>query len=131
MKLEEVAAARVVDSRHAEAEQARGSMKETEQQLRHAQRDGMHIDLLQHHLLSGYLRHQRGVLHERELALNRAHALHERVRSNLDGIARGIKSLEKHRTGREAEHRLEQSSREQKGVDELWLFRWPHRPKVE
>lgn len=122
VKVEEVTASRVVDNRRADVDQARDGIDEVEQLLRHARRDGTGIDVVQQHLLGNYLTYQRSVLVRRQQALQQAREVHGRIRSNLDGVARGIKSLEKHRVGREAEHRTAQRQLEQKNLDELWLL---------
>ncbi|MFL6180642.1 MAG: hypothetical protein ACJ74E_12485 [Actinomycetes bacterium] len=123
VKLEEITAARVVEHRDAEVTQTRDQVRETEYLLRQARRDGEPVDVFRERVLAAYLHHQRGMLVQRQQALEQARDVHERVRSNLEGIARGIKSLEKHRTQREADHRLLQQSIEQNRIDELWLLR--------
>jgi hypothetical protein len=74
-------------------------------------------------MLSKYLSQQRSELEQRYQALQQAKQVHERVAKNLEGIGRGIKSLEKHRGGKEVDHRFEQGKLEQKQIDELWLLR--------
>lgn len=123
VKLEEITAARVLEHRDAEVTQTRDQVRETESLLRQARRDGEPVDVLRERLLAAYLHHQRGMLVQRQHVFEQARDVHERVRSNLEGIARGIKSLEKHRMRREAEHRLLQQNIEQNRIDELWLLR--------
>jgi flagellar export protein FliJ len=122
-KMEETQASRVVERRDEEVGQARHGVAETEELLRETRRGGAAIDPARWHLLSGYLSLQRKSLEDRQRALTRAQEVHERIRSGLETISRGIKSLEKHRDHREADHKIEQGNREQKRVDELWLLR--------
>ncbi len=123
VKMEETTASKVVDDRNSEVDQARGIVEETEQSLRHARRDGVEIDPNRQHLLAGYLSLQREVLGQRQHALGQAREMHERIRTSLEGVTKGIKSLEKHREQREADHNVQQGAAEQKRVDELWLLR--------
>lgn len=123
VKMEEAQAGSIVDRRNDEVDQAKGGVAETEQLLRQERRDGAAIDPRREHLLGGYLSLQRKGLEDSQRALKSARDMHERIRTNLEGISRGIKSLEKHREGREIEHKFEQGNREQKRVDELWLLR--------
>ena len=122
VKLEEVTAGRLVETRGTAVDQARGTLEGAEQLLRSARGAGTPIDPAQQLSLGNYLVHQRAALHEHRQALRQAQDLRERVRSNLDGISRGIKSLEKHRAARETNHRLEQDNLEQKRLDEIWLL---------
>ncbi|HXF88970.1 MAG TPA: hypothetical protein VNK48_11510 [Xanthobacteraceae bacterium] len=122
VKGEEMAAGRVVDDRRAEVDRAQGGVAGTEQLLRQARRGGSAIDPEQQHLLGNYLAHQRLVLAERCAALARAREVRERISANLADISRGIKSLEKHRARREADHRAAEGRREEHVLDELWLL---------
>jgi len=129
VKVEETTAGQVVDGKNAETAEAKGSVAGTEDMLRESCRDGMRIDPLRHHLLSNYLSQQRTVLKQKHQALVKAREVHERVLVNLEGIGRGIKSLEKHREGKEEEHKFERKGLEQRQTDELWLLRQGQRER--
>jgi hypothetical protein len=122
LKQEEVQAGRVVDSRQVEAQRARGTVAQAERLLRAGRRDGATIDPARQLRLSGYLAQQRAALADRERALAQAREVRERIRANLEGVARGIMSLEKQRAAREADYRREQGYVEQRRADELWLL---------
>lgn len=122
VKMEETTIAQVVEQRVADANDAHRTVRETEQLLRQGRGDGETIDPLRQHIFASYLTEQRGVLGQRQQALKQARDVHEQIRSNLERIARGIRSLEKHRAQREADHRLLQEGIEQNRADELWLL---------
>lgn len=123
VKAEEATASQVVNRQNDEVRDAASSVSSVESTLRESFQSGMRIDPLQQELLSGYLSQQRSALKQKQQALTKAQEVHQQVATSLEGIGRGIKSLEKHREGRETGHRLEQHSLEQKQVDELWLLR--------
>ena len=128
VKVEETTAGEVVDRKTAEVTNTKDVVEGAEQLLRDACRDGMQIDPHRHHLLTNYLVQQRTVLKQKQQALVKAREVHDQVTENLVGIGRGIKSLEKHRTGKEEQHKFELNLQEQKVTDELWLLRQgPHK----
>jgi len=129
VKLEETTAERAVSHGAVRVEEARGTIEQAEELLREARRDGTPIDATRQELLLNYLGQQRLELQERQQRLQRSRDVHTQIQSNLDGIGRGIKSLEKHRAGRQAEHALTQYGIEQRGVDELWLLRVGAKPE--
>lgn len=122
VKIEEVTAGTLVDRRKTEVSKVRDDIDDAEQTLRQSWRNGMSIDPLQQQLMTTYLLQQRHLLKRHEGALEKARETHNRVLSSLETIGRGIKSLEKHRAGKEEVHQVEQSRREESAVDELWLL---------
>lgn len=122
VKVEEATAGKVVDKKNEEVTAAKDVVDGAEQLLRDSCQSGKPIDPQRHYLLSSYLSQQRKELTQKQQALAKAREVHEKVAENLSGIGRGIKSLEKHRTGKEEQHKFELSLLEQKLTDELWLL---------
>jgi flagellar biosynthesis chaperone FliJ len=123
VKTEEMTASRVVERHNQEVGAVKNSIDDVERTLRDSYQEGVPIDLSRQQLLSNYLSQQRHVLEQRQKALHKAKEVYQQVVNSLEGIGRGIKSLEKHRVGKEADHKVEQYSHEQKQLDELWLLK--------
>lgn len=120
-KLEETQAKAVLDLHKDKAAAIQGEIEEIEQSLRQSCEPGALIDRDRQRNMANYLKHTQSGLKAARQQVDDADKAHEQISREASAINQGIKALEKHRSGKQAEHAQEARRREYNQLDELWL----------
>lgn len=125
--LQEARAKTTLDRQTERAAKIKSEIEAIERSLREACAPGAAIDRDRQRNISDYLKHaQRGLTAARR-EVEDANAVHDRVSREANALRQGIKALEKHRSGKQAEHAVEIRRREYNQLDELWLMNTNYR----
>jgi len=118
------ARAHAVWQRHeSEAQEIRGRIVETEDQIRALGGVNTRIDPDREMRLRVYLDHARDELSAKLAEVEQANRAHQQLAKQLSRAGQGIKALERHREHKAEEHFTEWQRADQRGSDDLWLLR--------